>query len=267
MVRPFHAPLSPPTRRDGLILDITGAAHLFGGEAAMLDHGDARKSPPRALPCRPPSPAPPWRRGRWRDSPPAISRRPARKREALARLPVAALECGRKDHRARCSRAGLKTIAQVAERGRDELAARFGKAFVTALEILLGRHDKPLNPRRPLPDLMAEQRFAEPVVTEDAIAASLLSLAQSLERGAGTARAGPAPAGSRLSSAPMARCGASRCGWAAPRAMPTGCCGCCSEKLDALHDPLDPGFGFDLIRLEAMLTERTRSVDSQFRQQ
>ena len=32
------------------------------------------------------------------------------------------------------------------------------------------------------------------------------------------------------------------------------------EKLDALADPLDPGFGFDLIRLEAMLTERTEAA-------
>ena len=29
------------------------------------------------------------------------------------------------------------------------------------------------------------------------------------------------------------------------------------EKLDALADPLDPGFGFDLIRLEALLAEWT----------
>ena len=51
---------------DGLLLDITGAAHLFGGEAAMLAHGDAAPSPPRALPCAPPSPAPRWRRTPWR---------------------------------------------------------------------------------------------------------------------------------------------------------------------------------------------------------
>jgi protein ImuB len=30
------------------------------------------------------------------------------------------------------------------------------------------------------------------------------------------------------------------------------------QKLDALADPLDPGFGFDLIRLEALLAEETR---------
>ena len=31
-------PLSPSIAPDGLILDITGAAHLFGGEAVMLAH-------------------------------------------------------------------------------------------------------------------------------------------------------------------------------------------------------------------------------------
>ena len=30
------------------------------------------------------------------------------------------------------------------------------------------------------------------------------------------------------------------------------------QKLDALADPLDPGFGFDLVRLEAVLAEETR---------
>jgi protein ImuB len=36
------------------------------------------------------------------------------------------------------------------------------------------------------------------------------------------------------------------------------------EKLHALHDPLDPGFGFDLIRLEAMLTERAEISATSF---
>ena len=36
------------------------------------------------------------------------------------------------------------------------------------------------------------------------------------------------------------------------------------EKLDALADPLDAGFGFDVIRLEAMLTERTEAAITSF---
>ncbi|MEI9929078.1 MAG: hypothetical protein WDM89_00565 [Rhizomicrobium sp.] len=36
------------------------------------------------------------------------------------------------------------------------------------------------------------------------------------------------------------------------------------EKLDALIDPLDPGFGFDLIRLSATHTERGEIIDADF---
>jgi protein ImuB len=36
------------------------------------------------------------------------------------------------------------------------------------------------------------------------------------------------------------------------------------EKLNALADPLDTGFGFDVIRLEAMLTERTEAAITSF---
>ena len=36
------------------------------------------------------------------------------------------------------------------------------------------------------------------------------------------------------------------------------------QKLDALADPLDPGFGFDLIRLEALLAEETRPATISF---
>ena len=36
------------------------------------------------------------------------------------------------------------------------------------------------------------------------------------------------------------------------------------QKLDALADPLDPGFGFDLIRLEALLAEETKPATVSF---
>jgi protein ImuB len=37
-----------------------------------------------------------------------------------------------------------------------------------------------------------------------------------------------------------------------------------NQKLDALADPLDPGFGFDLVRLEAVLADETRPVTISF---
>src|SRR5205807_8360078 len=97
----------------------------------------------------------------------------------LGSLPIAALDCGEERLRA-LKRAGLKTIAQVADRGRAELAARLGAGFLTRPHVMLGAEEKPMTPRRPLPDLRAEQRFAEPVVTQEVIANSLHTLAAAL---------------------------------------------------------------------------------------
>ena len=156
----FVTPLVALDAPYGLYLDITGAAHLFGGEAAMLAavtgaiarqgftvrgaiagtslaaHALARYAPGVIVP-------------------------PGNEAKAVAPLPIAALDCGDKALRA-LRHAGLKTIGAVAERLSSELSERLGKSFVTRLRILQGAEEQPLQPRRPLPDLMAEQRFAEP---------------------------------------------------------------------------------------------------------
>lgn len=253
-----YVALDPP---DGLILDITGAAHLFGGEAAMLTHVtwkmETQGFTVQAAMAGTASAA----RALAKFAPGHIAA-PGAESDALARLPVAALGVDEKIIAA-LRRAGLKTIGQVVERQRDELAARFGKGFVTALEMLLGRHDQPVSPRRPLPDLMAEQRFADPIVAEDAIAASLLSLAQSLsgvleQRGLGLRRLGASffRADGQVRRLDMKLGGASRDAARVIKLL--------QEKLAALSNPLDAGFGFDVIRLEAMLTERTEAVITSF---
>ena len=246
---------------DSLILDVTGAAHLFGGEAAMLTHVtqkiEAQGFTVQAAMAGTASAA----RALAKFAPGHIAA-PGAQAEALARLPVAALGVEDKIIAA-LRRAGLKNIGQVAQRQRGELAARFGKNFVTALEILLGQHDQPVSPRRPLPDLMAEQRFAEPIVAQGAIAASLLALAQSLssvleQRGLGLRRLGASffRADGQVRRLDLKLGGASRDAARLMRLL--------HEKLDALADPLDAGFGFDVIRLEAMLTERTEAAITSF---
>src|SRR6201999_2341030 len=92
---------------------------------------------------------------------------------------ITALDCDDKALRA-LRHAGLKTVGLVAGRLSSELSERLGAGFVSRLNVMLGAEEKPLQPRRALPDLMAEQRFAEPIVTEETIAASLLQLAHHL---------------------------------------------------------------------------------------
>ena len=250
--------LDPP---DGLLLDITGAAHLFGGEAQMLATVTgliARQSftvrgaiAGTSLAAH------------------ALARHasgmialPGRDAEMITPLSITALDPGDKALRA-LRHAGLKTIGMVAQRRQSELAERLGRNFVMRLRVLLGAEEQPLQPRRPLPDLMAEQRFAEPIISEDSIAASLLSLAQSLS--GIMEREGK---GARLLGAAFFRADgkveriAIRSG--APLRDPKIMLRLLRQKLDALADPLDPGFGFDLIRLEALLAEETQPVTVSF---
>jgi len=238
---------------DGLLLDITGAAHLFGGEAAMLETVRASiarqgftiraalagtAAAARAL-------------ARYADATVAA---PGTEAEAVAFLLVAALDLDPKDTHA-LRRAGLKTIAQVAGRARAELTARFGKEMVFKLERALGQSEKPISPRRILPDYMAEHRFAEPVTAEAVVADSILSLAGSLcslleERGQG-ARA--LEASFFRSDGAVSRITLET---ARPLRDPKIIARLFRDRLDALADPIDPGFGFDLIRLGALHAER-----------
>ena len=246
---------------DGLLLDITGAAHLFGGEAAMLKTVAAaiarqgftvRAAIAGTTLCA---------HALARHAPGAIAP-VGGEAQAIAPLSITALEPDEKILRA-LRHAGLKTVGMVAARLGSELTERLGVDFVTRLRVMLGAREQPLAPRRALPDLMAEQRFADPIVSQDVIAATLLSLAQSL--GGILEREGR---GVRLLEAAFFRADgkvqrmAVRTG--EPLRDPAIMLRLLRQKLDALADPLDPGFGFDLIRLEAVLADETRPATISF---
>jgi protein ImuB len=236
----------------GLVLDITGASQLFGGETAMLetvrdaiaDQGFAVSAAIAGTKAA--------ARTMARYAPGVIAA--GEEASRMAPLPVSALDLDIKDTHA-LRRAGLKTIGQVAERTRGELMARFGKAMMQRLDRALGLGDEPISPQRVVPDFIAEHRFAEPVTAEAFIASTLVSLAGSLsqileERGQGV----------RLLEAAFFRSDGVVRRIAVETARPLRDPAIISRlfrtRLDALSDPLDPGFGFDLIRLSALHAER-----------
>lgn len=252
--------LVPP---DGLLLDVTGCAHLFGGEAALL------MGLRQAL----------HRQGFEVQAAIAGTASCARsvammtaehvvpdgsEARAVSRLPVAALGAEAAITRG-LRRAGLKTIGDVAARPPHEITARFGAAFTTLLQQVLGRSDAPISPRRPPPDFMAEKRFAEPVASDLAIMTALDTLARqlviSMERHGKGAR--------RLDASFFRTDGAVRIITVAtgrPVTRMHTVQRLFRERLEALADPLDPGFGFDLIRLAASavedVTQEQRDLDS-----
>ncbi len=238
---------------NGLLLDVTGVTHLFGGEEKMLTV--VRKEIATqgfAVRCALAGTAAAARAlARYADGRIAA---PGEEAKEIAFLPVAALDLDAADTLA-LRRAGLKTVAQVAGRSRAELTARFGKEMVFKLDRALGLSEQPISPRRILPDYMAEHRFAEPVTAEDFIADSILSLAKALcgileERGQGA----------RMLEASFFRSDGIVRRIAIETARPLREAQTIAKlfrmRLDALHDPLDPGFGFDLVRLGALHAER-----------
>ncbi|WP_454618023.1 Y-family DNA polymerase [Bradyrhizobium cenepequi] len=241
--------LDPP---DGLFLDITGCAHLFGGERAMLQiicgalnrRGFTVSGAIAATSV--------CARTLTRHSSGRIIEDGA-EAVAVAPLPISAL--GADDAITKgLRRAGLKTIGDVATRARHEITARFGADFTTRLAHALGQGDAPISPRKPLPDYIVEKRFPEPITTEPMIALTLQNLAKMLVQAMDKQGKGAR----KLEAGFFRTDGAVR-----TLAVETGRAvtkpevidRLFRERLEALSDPLDPGFGFDLIRLSAGRTE------------
>jgi protein ImuB len=241
--------LDPP---HGLFLDISGCAHLFGGEAALMQMAcDALTRQGFAVSAAIASTSICAR---------TMTRRvhgcivgDGEEAGAVAPLPVFALGADAAITRG-LRRAGLKTIGDVASRARHEITARFGADFTTLLEQALGQGDAPISPRKPLPDYIVEKRFAEPVVTEGVIAMTLSRLAQMLVMAMD--RQGK---GARRLEAHFFRTDGAVRAIAVDTGQPVTRFEVIDrlfrERLDALSDPLDPGFGFDLVRLSASRTE------------
>ena len=232
--------IDPP---DAVILDITGCAHLTGGEAAMAADAAARLGR-MGMDVRHAFAATP-------DGALALARfasRPAGDEDAaLRRLPIAAL---RLDGEATTAlrRAGLKTIGDLAARPTAPLSARFGGQASAALDRLLGRADSRITPLRPPPALFFERRFAEPIGHVDAALQVIAELADDAasaleERGAG---------GRQFDVRLYRSDGAVRdlmVETSLPMRDPAMLLRLFAERIESLADPIDPGFGFDMIRL------------------
>ncbi|WP_430715270.1 Y-family DNA polymerase [Rhodopseudomonas boonkerdii] len=241
--------LDPP---HGLFLDITGCAHLFGGEAALMRQLCDTLHRQGFIVSAAIAGTSICARTLSRYKPNYIV---AAGDEAKAVTPLPLYPLGADDTIIRgLRRAGLKTIGDVAARGRHEITARFGAAFTALLEAALGQSDSPISPRKPLPDYIVEKRFPEPIATDAVIAATLHGLAGML-----IAAMDKQGKGARLLEAAFFRTdGAVRVigaqtGQAVNRVETID--RLFRERLDAIADPLDPGFGFDMIRLSASHTE------------
>jgi protein ImuB len=125
----------------------------------------------------------------------------------------------------------------------------------------VGRDHAPTTPRLPVPPYVAERRFAEPILLESDVLATTELLAQELARM--LERRGE---GARRLQVALFRTDGkvhrSEVGTGAPLRDPARMRALFAERLAALGEACDPGFGFDVVRLAALATERCDPVQT-----
>ena len=243
------SPLVEVDGENGLWLDVSGVAHLFGGEEALARDMERRFAglgltarvaiaPTAAAAC-------------------ALSRfHPAiiaqdELMAALAPLPVAALRLDTRSVQI-LERLGLKTIGQLAEVPRKSLQRRFREADnpLHALDRALGRRDEPLTAVTEEPPPRALAKLAEPATHVEAGAQALDHLVPELARQLEKRRLGVR----RLHLAGY-RVDGSVAGTGVATAIPSRDPAHLHRLLKDKAAALDPGFGFDAFALTASWCE------------
>ncbi|WP_167766920.1 Y-family DNA polymerase [Jannaschia formosa] len=245
-------PWSATDGADGLVLDTTGAAHLWGGEAAMLADMEARLAAlgqaARLAAAHTHGAA--WALARHGD-PREIGTSDAL-RARLAMLPVAAL---RLDGQTRLTlrRLGLKRVGDLMALPRAALDRRFGRdgtALATPLRRLdqaLGHLPEPVVSPPPPHRFRTVQRLPEPVMDPQPWLAGLFqTLCADLVRQGH---------GAREIRLELYRIDGQASLFQAVTARATRDAGHLHRLLERRFESLDAGFGFDTLALEATRTE------------
>jgi protein ImuB len=249
-----YTPLVGLDAPDGLTLDITGCAHLFGGEAALArdlvgrlsaQGLQARVAVAGTVGCA-------WALARC-GTPGIIAS--GNERNIIAPLPLSALRLDTGTLTA-LAQVGLKRVEDLIDRPRAPLAARFGVMLLRRLDQALGFEDEPITPRLPIPAALTEQRFPEPIARHEDVLGTIEKLAARLggvleQRGEGA----------RLLQVALFRADGKvfriEAGTAEPLRTAALVARLFADRLDVIGDEVDPGFGFDMVRLCALVTERS----------
>lgn len=254
-------PLAAADAPDGAMLDIAGAAHLFGGEDALAQQIETRlaKFGFEARCALADTPEAAWalaRFSRLRAIP--IGADEKQLRRLLGDLPVAALRISTEKAYA-LSQTGLKRVDDLWMRPRAPIAARFGEELFRRLDGLMGKLRTPITPRFEAPLYVVERNFAEPIGRREDVESVLATLAQDLcrllERHGEGARRVEANLFRTDGLVRRVEVASSR-----PLRDPQAISLLLRERIKAAaergdEDPLDSGFGFDLMRLAALHVE------------
>jgi len=244
------SPMTAPDPPDGIWIDITGCAHLHGGESRMLETlvgrlAAAGLSARAGLADTPGTAHAVARHGAGTVAIVA----PGGQADALALLPVRALRIpGEMADSLR--RLGIDLVGQLFALPRGPLARRFGDGLLLRLDQALGRVAEPIRPVLPPGMISIRRTFVEPIATAEAFATVILALvgeACAILQACGT--------GARTLDLVFERVDGSaqvvRIGTARPVRDPMQL----APLLDERIETVDPGLGVEAMRLVLPLVE------------
>ncbi|CDX62825.1 Protein ImuB [Mesorhizobium plurifarium] len=244
-----YTPLVAIDAEDGLFLDVTGCTHLFGGERAMQDEILTRFFQQgfdvRAGLASTPGAA--WAAARFHGDRIVAG---GEEEALLSPLPLSALRIA-PETRTGLESVGLRTAGAVMAAPRAPLARRFGASLLLRLDQALGRLDEAVSPRLPVAPLSVERHLAEPVMLTDDIERLVSRLAIALK--IDLERRGE---GARTLALLLFRVDGAvsriAVGTSRPMREPRLIQRLFHERLTALEQSIDAGFGFDLVRLSVL---------------
>src|SRR5438093_1098076 len=160
----------------GLWLDLTGCAHLFGGEVALLQDLIRRLGKQGFVACAglADTPGAAWALARYGSDGNRIAPEGGAQ-ETLASLPVAALRLTSADADG-LARLGFRRIGDLYALPRANLARRFGARTLLRLDQALGDAEESVSPRRPETPHCVRRLFAEPISAPETIASAVQRL-------------------------------------------------------------------------------------------
>ncbi|QGN53405.1 DUF6504 family protein [Novosphingobium sp. Gsoil 351] len=257
-----HSALDPP---DGLVVDVTGAAHLFGGEEALLNDA-ARALARRGLTARiaiAPTAGAAWALAHHGPAQAILGPQDDAAR-CLGGLPVAALRLD-DDVLLLLRRLGLKRLGDLSGIARPALARRFRNRRSAAanplirLDQLLGLLPEPLLPVIEHHPPLVQRRLLEPIRHRELLDQVVGDLAEDLAR----VLEGLAQGARRLELGLWKVDGdvvIRRLEMAAASRDPAHIC----RLLAARLDDIDAGFGIELVRLRAPWTQPLALLQQDF---
>ena len=175
-----YSPVVASDPPDGLWIDITGAAHLFGGEEELLSDLTSRltRQGIAAKAAVADAPGAAWAVARYGAGGVVPTGRTV---DAVASLSIRGLRIP-VDKLGTLHRLGIERIGQLAAMPRAPLVRRFGRDVVLRLDQVMGHAFEPINPLIPKDTVKAAVAFAEPIGRLEDLKSVVLRLAKDLCR-------------------------------------------------------------------------------------